>query len=605
MTMQIKARRFRIRRGRDGATGGDGSAPPDTAADRGAAPAPRPSGSPDARPASPKHAAGLGAAGVIDADTPLADDTPQTQPAGDPAPTAETAAETDRDAESPRPEVVHSADIDGDARVHHELESIRGEALTPRQLRMAMRVATRHGVRATSGLDAVRLLRKRGIDPFERSTMLELIRPQEGADTAVAAPQDTGDKLPAVRRPGANLPDAAASDRMRQIALEREDELRRIRKGISTRRRRRLVLLATRLLIFVSLPTFLVGYYFYVLATPLYATDAEFVIQQADSSVSTGSDGLGGIFAGTGSAGNSQDSITVQSYLQSRGAMRRLNAEEGFREHFSGENIDILRRLPPDASEETVYRLYQRQVRISFDPSEGIVRLEVAAATPGDSERFANALITYAEEQVDLMTARIRDSAMRDARQSFEQAEARMTEARQAAVDLQERFAVLSGEVEVSLISQQIVALESELTQARLSLQELLSNPRPNPARVDPLQRRVSALEAQIATLRGSMTQGTEGGASLARIQSELVMAEADVQTRQMLLTQALQQLETARIEAGRQVRYLSLSVTPIAPDEPTYPRAFENTALAFLIFSGIYLMLSMTAAILREQVSS
>ena len=58
-------------------------------------------------------------------------------------------------------------------------------------------------------------------------------------------------------------------------------------------------------------------------------------------------------------------------------------------------------------------------------------------------------------------------------------------------------------------------------------------------------------------------------------------------------------------VEANKQVRYLSLGVRPVAPDEPTYPRAFEDTLLAFLIFSGIYLMLSLTASILREQVSS
>jgi capsular polysaccharide transport system permease protein len=45
--------------------------------------------------------------------------------------------------------------------------------------------------------------------------------------------------------------------------------------------------------------------------------------------------------------------------------------------------------------------------------------------------------------------------------------------------------------------------------------------------------------------------------------------------------------------------------VPPIAPDSPTYPKAFENTLLAFLIFSGIYLMISLTVSILREQVSS
>ena len=74
---------------------------------------------------------------------------------------------------------------------------------------------------------------------------------------------------------------------------------------------------------------------------------------------------------------------------------------------------------------------------------------------------------------------------------------------------------------------------------------------------------------------------------------------------RQLLLQQAAQQLETARIEANRQQRYLSVSVSPVAPDVASYPRAFENTAVAFLIFAGIYLMIALTASILREQVSS
>ena len=56
--------------------------------------------------------------------------------------------------------------------------------------------------------------------------------------------------------------------------------------------------------------------------------------------------------------------------------------------------------------------------------------------------------------------------------------------------------------------------------------------------------------------------------------------------------------------EANRQVRYLTTSVNPVAAEDPTYPRKFENTILAFLILSGIYLMISLTASILREQVS-
>ena len=49
----------------------------------------------------------------------------------------------------------------------------------------------------------------------------------------------------------------------------------------------------------------------------------------------------------------------------------------------------------------------------------------------------------------------------------------------------------------------------------------------------------------------------------------------------------------------------LSIGVFPIAPDEAAYPKSLENTLLTFLVFAGIYLMLSMTVAILREQVSA
>jgi capsular polysaccharide transport system permease protein len=85
---------------------------------------------------------------------------------------------------------------------------------------------------------------------------------------------------------------------------------------------------------------------------------------------------------------------------------------------------------------------------------------------------------------------------------------------------------------------------------------------------------------------------------------AELRMAQVDLETRTMMMQESLQQLEAARIEANRQVRYLSTGVNPIPPDEATYPARLREHALAFLVFSGIYLMLSLTASILREQVS-
>ncbi|MDD7969910.1 capsule biosynthesis protein [Roseinatronobacter alkalisoli] len=494
---------------------------------------------------------------------------------------------------------VHSADVEGPASVAQSLDSIRAEGLTARQLRMAMRVAQKHGIRATSSYEAVLILRQRGIDPFARATMLELledgVKPSPSRELALR-----GETAPAT----VDDPLNAAQARMARIAADRERDLAKVRRDIAKRRRKRMLLLGARLLAFVTLPTFIVTWYFYVLATPMYATESEFVIQQADSQSGMGA--LSGVLpsaAGMGMGGQNE-ATSVQSFLQSRGAMLRLDAEEGFKDHFRAPEIDLLRRLAEGATDEAAYKLYQRQVRIGYDPTEGVVRMEVIAASPEDSERFARALISYAEEHVDMMTQRLRDSQMREARASLEEAQIKLVEARQAAIELQEQSSIISGEVELSLLSQRIVALETELTQTRLSLQEMRSNARPSAARLQALERREEALRAEIEILRNSMTQGDSEGSSLARIQSGLIMAEAEVQTREMMRAQAMQQLESARMEVSRQVRYLALSVEPIAPDEATYPRKLENSIVAFLIFLGIYLLLSMTASVLREQVS-
>ncbi len=227
------------------------------------------------------------------------------------------------------------------------------------------------------------------------------------------------------------------------------------------------------------------------------------------------------------------------------------------------------------------------------------------AADPETSVEFSRALIGYAEEQIDQQTQRKREDQMQDARASYEDSEAKMLAAQRKVVDLQQRYQVMSSEAELSLVTQQIGTLETQLTQERLSLEQMKSNAAPNRARMEPVERRIATLEAQISDLRTKMTQNSADGRSLAEVQSELMMAQADVQTRQMMLATTLQQLETARIEANRQVRYLSLSVSPVAPDEAAYPKAFENTLVTLMIFAGIYLMISMTAAILREQVTA
>ncbi len=482
-----------------------------------------------------------------------------------------------------------------------EIDAIRREGLTGRQLRMARRLAQKHGLPATSDFDAVRLLRARGVDPFQANAVLELVAggdgaPPDGTSRALTVtPGGDGIRLPQTIKP-AQLPSTELRAEEAHLA-----EVARIQRDIARRRRRKSALLMARLAVFVLLPTFLAGLYFYTIATPMYAAKTQFVIQQAEA---PGASAMGGLFSSTPMA-TAQDSIAVQGYLQSQVAMQRLEEDNGFRGHFSAPSIDVIQRLAPDASESAAYKLYKKIVRIAYDPTEGVVKMEVTAADPQKAVEFSQALIGYAEEQVDQMTQRLREDQMQGARDSYQDAEKKYQDANVRVVQLQEKFKVLSSEAEVGLITSQIGQLETQLTQDQLSLVQMQSNKSPNKARMEPLKRRITALENQIAEMRAKLTEAGQDGVSLAQVQSDLLVAQADAQTRQLLLAQSLQAMEVARVEANRQTRYLSVAVQPVAPDEAAYPRAFENTLVVMLIFAGIYLMVSMTVAILREQVSA
>ncbi|MEM9843988.1 MAG: capsule biosynthesis protein, partial [Pseudomonadota bacterium] len=244
-----------------------------------------------------------------------------------------------------------------------DIDDIRQEGLTGRQLRMARRLAQRHGLAPDSDFEAVSQLRQRGIDPFQRSNIVELISKSngraDGEQDQVSPRIQLPQTVPADRN---DLPseDLSPPDR-------RARDIQSIQRDIAARRRRRTAFLLSRLMVFVMLPTLIAGYYFYAVATPMYSTKSEFLILTADGNVGGAASTL---LSGTAFA-TGQDSIATQSYLQSKDAMLRLDADMGFKSHFGDPSIDMIQRLDADASTEDAHALYKKYIKLGYDPTEG------------------------------------------------------------------------------------------------------------------------------------------------------------------------------------------------------------------------------------------
>ena len=117
-----------------------------------------------------------------------------------------------------------------------DIDEIRKEGLTGRQLRIARRTAQRHDLPATSDFDAVRLLRQAGIDPFQRSNLLELAPKSDGSPPPMTKPgRASRPKLPQRRDASDNLPALIPED---DPALRRAREVERIQQSIIRRRQK-------------------------------------------------------------------------------------------------------------------------------------------------------------------------------------------------------------------------------------------------------------------------------------------------------------------------------------------------------------------------------
>ncbi|WP_417700840.1 capsule biosynthesis protein [Pseudophaeobacter sp.] len=583
MTIKPKAKKFRIRR--NPATAG-GSPATEPAAAR-AVPAPSAQSSADAASAS----AQMAPASSRQAET-IPSDAAQVSGSASRAPSG-----SDKAKAAPKPGDALSGEVSSarETQLETNMDAIRSEGLTGRQLRMARRVAQKHNLPATSDFEAVRLLREKGIDPFKHANMLELVVPQNKAKPDGVPGGDSRVQLPqTVPTAKTNLPSTDLSP-----AERRNREIQEIQQDIARRRRRKLVLLMGRLAFFVMLPTLITGYFFYVVATPMYATKSAFLVLKAD-----GAGAVSGLLSGTQFA-TSQDSIAVQGYLESKGAMLRLDDEIGFKSHFSQDWIDPIQRLDPNATNEQAYKTYKRNVKIGYDPTEGVVRMEVSAADPEVSADFSRRLISYAQEEVNHLSEQKRADQVRESEAALVLAETKRREAQRRLVELQQDGTVLDPEGVILSLRSQINTFEVQLQQKELELAALMDNTRPNRAKVDGVEADIARLTVVINRLNDRMTDASEGENSLANSRVQIQMAQADLATRDLMLQSALQQVESTRMEANRQVRYLTTAVAPVASQEPSYPRKFENTILAFLIFSGIYLLCSLTASILREQVSS
>lgn len=378
-------------------------------------------------------------------------------------------------------------------------------------------------------------------DVREAELLDALAAPVSRGEVAQPAPAKGG----ALFRPGAiRLPDAA-----------------RIAKA-----RWRPILLA---LLFVS-PTLLASGYYGLIASGRYVSHAVFLVRTA--SKPAGDSGLGAFLSMAGLGRAEDDTFTVQNFLESRDALRRLQAQMPIAEIYGREGIDLLSRYPSilyGTSNEDLFRFYKRMTLVTYNSTTGLTSLDAEAFRPDDALQISRSLLAMGEDLVNEVNTRIHQDAVGSAEAEVKHQEERLTDAQVAITAFQNKETMIDPVTNSIMVSEIVGKLQADLAQEQARIADM-SVASPNNPSLPVLLRQAEVTRQQIAREQQRVTSAKEGLADKLGQYQRLTL-EREFATKALGI--ASTSLDTARTEARRKQLYIERVVEPELSDLPTLPQ--------------------------------
>lgn len=341
----------------------------------------------------------------------------------------------------------------------------------------------------------------------------------------------------------------------------------------------------------------LAGFYWTVLASDRYVSEAHVVIQLTNLSSGPTVD----FSALLGNSANSRsDQMLFRDYLLSVDMLKKLDAELALSAHYSDSSHDFLSRMwLSKPSIEWFHRYFLSRVSVEFDDYAGVLIVKSQGYDKKMAQAIATIMLREGEHFMNMMARSLaQDQVTFLEKQVLLQGE-RAIKTRQAVLAYQNRKGLASpqstGENLVAIISK-LESQRTELQTQRNALQAYLVATHPD---VVQLGQQIAAIERQIGIENNKLTSPTSK--TLNSTIEEYQRLEMEAGFAQDIYKSSLVALEKGRIEATRNLKKVSIVQAPTAPEYSLEPRRLYSVVVftlgAFLI-AGI---LTLLIAVVRD----
>jgi capsular polysaccharide transport system permease protein len=348
-------------------------------------------------------------------------------------------------------------------------------------------------------------------------------------------------------------------------------------------------------LVLFLIPLLVITFYELALASNRYLSETSILISQESS----GSTTFDVSFLGLPSSADDKDALAMVEFITSRDMLYYLDDKLHLRDHYSASRVDWWARLSNTASFEQFHDYMAGWLTVSYDTTAKLIRLQLQTFDQDYSKAVLEAILAKSQEFIDHLNAKVTAEQTRFFDDKMVESEARLKQAKQALLTFQRANRLLTTEAESSLVLQNIQALETLLAKEKSEVDAASKTLTDNAPRLQQMKQDIASLQNQISTEKERLS-----GVSTSSI-SELDAQYRDIQLNLEFVTTMyksnLSQLEQARIEAARRVKFLVVVAAPSIADESQYPSRPYVIITAAIIFLALYFVGALVVSILRE----
>ncbi len=364
-------------------------------------------------------------------------------------------------------------------------------------------------------------------------------------------------------------------------------------------RRMREVATSRPFVAFVAVAALVLGFYFFILASPIYVSATNFSIRGREAPATEGSL-LSALSGGSGDA-SGVETAEISQYIMSGDMLAKLDQRFHLRDLYSKPRLDFLNWMPRSASREQFLSFYRKMLSVKVDKDSNIVTVEVHAFDGKTAQSIAEAVLEISADYIDGLSSTVRKDTVKASQQELTDAEGAVRDARLAMTHYRMSTGMVDPAATAATRSGAVEAMQQQILQSQADLASLLTYNTATSPQVVQIRAKISALEGQIATAQNKLTTGASKSDTLAQKLYDYEGLAVNSEYAEKALVAAMSAYDAARAVAGQRERFLVRITNPNLPDEAALPHRLVSFIEALLVLVAIYGILALAIAGVRD----